>query len=64
MSRKNQWLALTVVGLLIGLVSALAEPLGLGRDNGFGSRQWTGTIIGALVLLVGLALYAKEPKTR
>lgn len=44
------------VGAALLLISALAEPIGLGDDDGFGSRQTTGVIIGAVVMVVGLAV--------
>ena len=59
MPTKNLILSLIVVGALLVLVSALAEPIGLGRGNGFGSRQLAGIIIGASLLLVGLLKRAK-----
>ncbi len=63
MNRKTLGLVLSVVGLLVGLASALADPLGLSQYSGFGSNQWAGTIIGVVVLLVGLVLYSKAQKT-
>jgi hypothetical protein len=63
MGSKNLGLILSAVGLVGVLVSTMAEPLGIGRDNGFGPRQLTGAIVGALVLLIGMAMAAKAPKT-
>jgi drug/metabolite transporter (DMT)-like permease len=41
----------------VGLaVSALADPLGIGEGHTFGWAQTTGVIVGAVVLLLGLAL--------
>lgn len=37
-------------------VSALADPLGIGEGEVFGWLQITGVIVGAAVLLLGLAL--------
>ncbi len=34
--------ALMIVGILIVLISGLADPLGLGRSPGFGWRQTLG----------------------
>ena len=48
--------ALTIVGILIVLISGLADPLGFGRTPGFGWRQGLGVIVGALVILAGLYL--------
>jgi hypothetical protein len=43
-------------GVLLVLISAFADPLGLGRSPGFGWRQTLGVIIGTLVLGAGLYL--------
>ena len=45
--------ALGVVGIV---VAALADPLGLGEGHVFGWLQITGVVLGAVVLLLGLAL--------
>ncbi len=63
MSKKNLALGLIVFGMLLLIVSVIAEPLGLGRNNGFGSRQLVGTIVGASMVLIGLLKGAKTPAT-
>jgi hypothetical protein len=45
---------LMIVGILIVLIAALADPLCLGRSPGFGWRQTLGVIVGALVIVAGL----------
>ena len=45
--------ALGAVGIV---VAALADPLGLGEGHVFGWLQITGVVLGAVVLLLGLAL--------
>lgn len=52
--------ALMIVGILIVLISALADRLGLGRSPGFGWRQGLGVLIGALVIAAGLYLRRRE----
>jgi hypothetical protein len=47
---------LMIVGILVVLIAALADPLGLGRSPGFGWRQTLGVIVGALVIVAGLYL--------
>jgi hypothetical protein len=47
---------LMIVGILVVLISALADSLGLGRHPGFGWVQGLGVIIGALAIAVGLYL--------
>ena len=63
MDRKTLGLVLSAIGLLVGLASALADPLRLSQYSGFGANQWAGTIIGVVLFLGGLALYAKAQKT-
>ena len=43
-------------GVLIVLISVFADPLGLGRNPGFGWLQGLGVVIGALVTLAGFYL--------
>ncbi len=47
-------------GVLLVLISAFADPLGLGRSPGFGWRQTLGVIIGALVILAGFYLRRRK----
>jgi hypothetical protein len=48
------------VGVLLVLISALADTLGLGRSPDFGWRQTLGVVIGALVILGGLYLRRRQ----
>lgn len=53
--------ALLVIGLIVVLLSLLADVLGIGQVSGFGWRQGVGVIIG--VLLAGLGGYwGRRPK--
>ncbi len=61
--------ALVLGGLLILLVSLLADvlgqlsvfaSLGIGRWPGFGSRQTLGTIVGLVVLVVGVWFWRRK----
>jgi hypothetical protein len=47
-------------GVLIVLISVFADPLGLGRNPGFGWLQGLGVVIGALVILAGLYLRRRK----
>jgi hypothetical protein len=49
------WIVI-IVGILVALISALADPLGLGRHPGFGWLQGLGVIIGLLAILAGFYL--------
>ena len=43
-------------GVLVVLIAAFADPMGLGRSAGFGWRQTLGVVVGALVVLAGVYL--------
>ena len=62
LSRKQIGYIAAAVGLLLLIVSAFAEPLGIGAGGDkFGWKQIAGTVAGALVLLVGLWLAFTSP---
>ncbi len=42
------------VGVLLVLISALANPLGLGHHPGFGWKKTLGVVVGALIIVAGL----------
>lgn len=45
------------IGVIIVLVAALADPIGIGaEDSGFGWKQVVGVIVGALVAIAGIAI--------
>ena len=52
--------ALIGIGVLVLVVSVFADPLGLGRNPGFGWLQWLGVVIGALVALAGFYLRRRK----
>jgi hypothetical protein len=43
-------------GILLVVISAFADRLGLGRSPGIGWRQTLGVVVGVLVALAGLYL--------
>lgn len=47
---------LMIVGIVIVLLSALADPLGIGRHPGVGWLQGLGVLIGALIIAAGVYL--------
>lgn len=49
---------LIVVGVVVALVSALANPLGLGRYPGFGWKKTLGAVIGILLVAAGVSVLA------
>ena len=44
------------VGLVLVALSILADPLGIGNEDGFGSRQIVGVVVGGVALVGGLVL--------
>jgi hypothetical protein len=59
MTPRAVGLAFALVGAAVVVVSALADPLGIGGAGSFGWKQIVGVVVGGLVLFIGLAL-AKE----
>jgi hypothetical protein len=53
MDRRWKGYALAAVGALLVVVSALADPLGIGEGGGFGWKQTVGVVVGALLFVVG-----------
>ncbi len=48
---------LSLLGLVIGVISALADVIGLGASpEAFGYRQLIGTAVGLLLLVMGVTL--------
>jgi hypothetical protein len=61
MGSKTVGIVLLLLGLVIIVVSAAADPLGLGGGNVvFGPQQIIGTVAGAIVAIVGLILVLKK----
>ena len=55
--RKTAGIVLLVVGIIVLVLSLLADTLGLGGSASiFGLYQIAGTILGAIVTVVGLVL--------
>jgi hypothetical protein len=60
--RRTIGLVLAAVGIVILIVSVLADPLGLGGGNdAFGPRQIAGTVVGVIVVIVGVWLARIPP---
>jgi hypothetical protein len=54
MSKKTAWVVLLVAGVLLFLISAAADPLGIGGSPGFGLKQIAGCVVGVLLAAVGM----------
>ena len=59
-SKKTVGIVLLVVGIVILLASLVADPIGIGGSPSFGRDQIVGTIVGAIVTVVGLVLTLKK----
>ena len=57
--KKTTGIVLLVVGIVVLLLSLLAYPLGIGGPE-FGLYQIAGTVVGAIVAVVGLVLTLKK----
>ncbi len=59
MSKKTTGIVALIAGIVILGLSLLADRLGIGVA-GFGPMQITGTIVGAIVIALGLFLTLKK----
>jgi hypothetical protein len=61
MEKRTVGIVLLVIGIVILVVSLVADPLGLGGGNVvFGPRQIIGTVVGAIVAIVGVVLRLRK----
>ncbi len=56
-SDQTASIVVIVIGVGLLIVSVLADVIGVGDGLGFGSRQISGILGGAVITLVGLGLY-------
>ena len=52
MSRKTLGTIVAVLGVVLLVISALADVIGIG-DGGFGFRQIAGVVVGAAAAIIG-----------
>lgn len=57
---KTVGILLILVGVVILVLSLVADIIGLGGAPGFGYKQILGTIVGAIVTIAGLVLTTKK----
>ena len=60
MSSKTLGLVLAIVGIIVTLISAFADGLGIGDQIRFGSQQIAGTVLGVLIFIVGVVIYYRQ----
>ena len=57
MSRRSIGFLVMGIGVVILVVAALADPLGVGgADETFGWKQIVGVVVGAIVVVAGIVL--------
>ena len=60
MNNKQLGIALLVIGVIILLLSLLATSIGIGGAPGFGYKQIAGTVVGAIIAIVGYVLFSRK----
>jgi hypothetical protein len=60
MNTKVLGMIAVLVGVVLLLVSVLADYIGLGGAPGFGTRQIIGALAGAIVALAGFVVMRKK----
>ncbi len=56
---------LVVIGAVVVVLSALADPLGLGSEGtGFGWKQIVGVVVGATVMAIGAIVFLSAQRSR
>lgn len=63
MVQSNRFGILMALGVVVILVSALADVIGVGRVDTFGWKQIAGVIAGAIVIGIAYYLRAGRPRT-
>ncbi|MFB0536937.1 MAG: hypothetical protein ACETWR_18385 [Anaerolineae bacterium] len=58
--KKTAGIVLLVVGIVLLVLSLVADPIRIGGSPGFGYYQIGGTIVGAILTVVGLVLTLKK----
>jgi hypothetical protein len=56
-------LAAGVIGVALVLVSALADPIGIGGSSGFGWKQWVGVAVGATLVVAAIVLGTRASRS-
>jgi uncharacterized membrane protein len=56
MSKKTIGLVLIVIGVILAILSLAADAIGIGNQQGFGWQQILGTIVGIVIILIGIWL--------
>jgi len=54
MTQRRSALIIVVIGVVLALVSLLADAIGVGGDPGFGYKQAAGLVVGVVLVAIGL----------
>ena len=54
MTQRRSALIMVVIGVILALVSLLADAIGVGGDPGFGYKQAAGLLVGVVLVAIGL----------
>jgi len=60
MSRKTNSALVFVIGIVVLVLFAMADLIGIGENPDFGPVQIAGTIVGAVLAVVGLIMLYKK----
>ena len=60
MDKKQLGIVLLVVGVIILLVSLLADTIGIGGAARFGYRQIAGAVVGVILAIVGYFFFSRK----
>ena len=62
MDQKKLATVILIIGIVGTIFFATADLTGLGTHASFGPQQMIGTIIGAILIVVGVVLFIIKPK--
>ena len=60
MKNRKAPVIIMIIGVGVLAVSLLADVIGIGNDLGMGKHQISGTIVGVVIMFLGLALMKKS----
>jgi hypothetical protein len=60
MAQMNAWQAVLGLGVLVVLVSVLADVLRIGGEPGFGYKQGVGVFVGLALIIAGIVCKPKR----
>ena len=64
MSQSTLGFVVAAIGVIVVVVSVLADPLGIGSSDTFGWRQIAGVVIGAKIAVWGIVMLMRAADSR